>query len=197
MEDYYKQFDWYKYLGQHETAWKGHILWVYEQIQEWKPKTVVELGVYLGHSLATMAEGCIDAGLRTKLYGIDHFKGDEHSGMFGRNIEDIATECLATYPNVTLIKKTFNEAVEEWDKRKNKKIDLLHIDGRHFYEDIKEDFENWSKYVPNGGHIILHDTQVTERNFGIGKYFAELKEQHPDWKFNERLESHGLGIIEK
>ena len=189
----FEDFDWYKYLGHHETAWKGHILYIYNQIKIWKPKTVVELGVYLGHSLATMAEGCRDEGLETKLYGVDHFKGDEHSGMFGKNIEDIATECLSQYPNVTLIKKTFNEALKDWKGD----IDLLHIDGRHFYEDIKEDFENWEKFVPKGGHIILHDTQVTERNFGIGRYFEELKEQHPDWKFKERLESHGLGIIEK
>lgn len=193
----FEDFDWYKYLGKHKSAWEGHILYIYNQIQEWKPETVVELGVYLGHSLATMAEGCRDARLDTKLYGVDHFKGDEHSGIFGREIEDIATECLSTYPNITLIKKTFNDALVDWKKHKDKKIDLLHIDGRHFYEDIKEDFENWEVFVPKGGHIILHDTQVTERNFGIKKYFAELKELHPEWEFKERVESHGLGIITK
>jgi len=192
----FEDFDWYKYLGEHETAWKGHILYIYNQIPIWKPETVVELGVYLSHSLSTMAESCRDNELDTKLYGVDHFQGDEHSGFFGRNIEDIATECLSQYDNVTLIKKTFNEALEEWEKRKDKTIDLLHIDGRHFYDDIKEDFENWLKFVPKGGHIILHDTQVTERDFGIGRYFKELQNEHPEWKFSERLESHGLGIIE-
>ena len=193
----FEDFQWYKYLGDHKTAWEGHILYIYNQIQEWKPKIVVELGVYMGHSLASMAEGCSDAKLDTKLYGIDHFQGDEHSGIFGKDIEDIAMNCLSHYPNVTVIKKTFNEALVDWEAREDKSIDLLHIDGRHFYEDIKEDFENWSKFVPKGGHIILHDTQVTERNFGIGKYFSELKENHPDWKFSERTCSHGLGIIEK
>lgn len=193
----FEDFDWYKYLGDHKTAWEGHILYIYNQIKEWRPETVVELGVYLGHSLSTMAEGCRDAGLDTKLYGVDHFKGDEHSGNFGKDIEDIATGCLGNYPNVTLIKKTFNEALGDWKKMENTKIDLLHIDGRHFYEDIKEDFENWEPYVPVGGHIILHDTQETERNFGIGKYFRELQITHPEWEFKERKCSHGLGIITK
>lgn len=193
----YEDFKWFKYLGHHQTAWEGHILYIYNQMPIWKPKVVVELGVYLGHSLSTMAESCIDNKLETELYGIDHFLGDEHSGKFGSNIEDIATECLATYPNVTLIKKSFNRALEDWEKRDNTRIDLLHIDGRHFYEDIKEDFENWSKFVPKGGHIIMHDTQVTERGFGVKKYFAELKEKHPKWEFSERLTSHGLGIIQK
>ncbi len=193
----FENFNWYPKLGHHKTAWEGHIYFAYKAIKDYKPKTVVELGVYLGHSLATMAEGCKDAGLNTKLYGIDHFKGDEHSGEFGSNIEDIAMNVLSDYPNITIIKKTFNEALEDWKKRKDKNIDLLHIDGRHFYEDIKEDFENWSVFVPKGGHIWLHDTMEEERGFGIKKYFEELKKEHQDWIFDERPESHGLGIIEK
>ena len=189
----FEHFRWYKDLGNHQTAWAGHILYIYNQLPIWKPKTVVELGVYYGHSLATMAESCEDHKLNTKLYGVDHFKGDDHSGQFGSDIESIATNCLSKYPDVTLIKKTFNEALKDWKGD----IDLLHIDGRHYYEDIKEDFTNWSKFVPIGGHIILHDTQVTERGFGVKKFFVELQEQHPDWEFSERTESHGLGIITK
>jgi predicted O-methyltransferase YrrM len=189
----FEDFKWYKHLGQHQTAWAGHILYIYNQIPEWKPKTIVELGVYLGHSLATMAESCLDNDLDTKLYGIDHFMGDEHSGKFGTEVEDIATKCLSEYPNVTLIKKSFNEALKDWDGA----IDLLHIDGRHFYDDIKEDFFNWAKFVPIGGHIIMHDSQETERGFGIKKFFEELQKQYPNWEYQERKESHGLAICTK
>jgi len=187
----FEDFKWFKHLGQYDTAWSGHILYIYNQIPIWKPKTIVELGVYLGHSLSTMAESCLDNNLDTKLYGIDHFQGDEHSGKFGKDIEEIATKCLSEYPNVTLIKKSFNEALKDWKGD----IDLLHIDGRHFYEDIKEDFTNWSKFVPIGGHIILHDSQETERGFGVKRFFEELQQEHPDWEFDERKESHGLAII--
>ena len=75
----FEHFRWYKDLGNHQTAWAGHILYIYNQLPIWKPKTVVELGVYYGHSLATMAESCEDHKLNTKLYGVDHFKGDDHS----------------------------------------------------------------------------------------------------------------------
>lgn len=50
----FEDFKWYKHLGQHQTAWAGHILYIYNQIPIWKPKTIVELGVYLGHSLLTV-----------------------------------------------------------------------------------------------------------------------------------------------
>ena len=193
----FEDFKWYPHLKGYKSAWEGHIFYIYNQIQEWKPKTVVELGVYLGHSLATMAEGCEDAELDTQLYGVDHFMGDDHAGKFDTEIEDVATECLSKYPNVTLIKRCFNRALEDWEKRDDTQIDLLHIDGRHYYQDIKEDFNNWSKFVPKGGRIIMHDTQVEGRNFGVKKFFAELKENHPEWEFRERLESNGLGIVEK
>ena len=78
----FEDFKWYKYLKGHPTAWEGHILYIYNQIPIWKPKVIVELGVYYGHSLATMAESCLDHKLDTKLYGIDHFMGDEHSEVW-------------------------------------------------------------------------------------------------------------------
>jgi cephalosporin hydroxylase len=184
-------FEWYEYIGNKPTAWEGHLLWAYSEIPKINPKTIVELGVHWGHSLFMMAESCQDHGIGTTLYGIDHWQGDVHAGKFTDEVYETSKECSKLYPNVKLIKKTFSEAEEDWDGE----IDLLHIDGRHLYEDIKEDFENWVPYVKNGGWVWLHDTQVQERNFGIHKYFKELKKNHPKWEFSERVESKGLGKI--
>ena len=62
-----------------------------------------------------------------------------------------------------------------------------------------EDFK-WYKYLKGHptaweGHIIMHDSQETERGFGVKKFFEELQQEHPDWEFDERKESHGLAII--
>ncbi len=184
-------FEWYEYIGDKPTAWKGHLLWAYSEIPKISPEVIVELGVHWGHSLFMMAEGCQDAGLDTKLYGIDHWKGDEHAGEFTDEVYETAKECAKLYPNVKLIKKTFNEAWKDWDKD----IDLLHIDGRHLYEDIEEDFTNWAPHVKDGGYVWLHDTQVKDRGFGIYKYFNHLQRIYPEWDFDERFESAGLGII--
>jgi len=184
-------FEWYDYIGKYPTAWKGHLLWAYSEIPKINPKTIVELGVHWGHSLFMMAESCQDHGINATLYGIDHWQGDEHAGKFSDEVYETAKECAKLYDNVKLIKKTFNEACEDWTKP----IDLLHIDGRHFYEDIQEDFENWAEYVKDGGWVWLHDTQVKDRDFGIYKYFNLLKRNNPTWDFRERFESNGLGII--
>ena len=186
-------FDWYPTIGGYPTAWQGHLLWVYREIERLKPKVVVELGVHWGHSFFTMAESALDNELDTRLYGIDHWKGDEHAGKFTEEVFSTAVGLKKQYPNSSLIKKTFSDASEDWDIP----IDFLHIDGRHLYEDIKEDFETWEPLTTEHATIILHDTQVTERDFGVKRFFEELLETHPEWKFEERKISNGLGIIRK
>jgi len=54
-----------------------------------------------------------------------------------------------------LIKNYSHEVVKEW----NKKIDLLFIDGGHLYEDVKRDFEQWSRFLTPDGRILLHDSR--------------------------------------
>ena len=187
----FENYEWYKYIGNHPTAWSGHINWAYAEVPKLNPKVIIELGVHWGHSFFTMAESCEDHGMKTKLYGIDHWEGDQHAGEFTSEVYDTVKTMAQEYPNVKLIKSTFDDAVISWTKD----IDLLHIDGRHLYEDIKEDFENWEPFVRNGGTVWLHDTMEEDRDFGVKKYFKELKILHPEWKFDNRLVSHGLGII--
>lgn len=50
---------------------------------------------------------------------------------------------------------------------KKQGIDLLFIDSDHSYAGVKQDIEDWSKYVNPGGLMIFHDT-VTSSN-PIGK----------------------------
>ena len=189
----FDNYEWSKYIGQYPTAWAGHINWAYAEIPKINPEVVVELGVHWGHSLFTMAESCEDHGIDARLYGIDHWKGDEHAGIFTEEVYDTVSGMAKEYPNVRLIRDTFEDVARSWTRD----IDLLHIDGRHLYEDIVEDFENWEQFVKPGGYIWLHDTQVEGRNFGIKKFFKELKYEYPNWKFTERLCSNGLGIIRK
>ncbi|WJV52149.1 class I SAM-dependent methyltransferase [Prodigiosinella aquatilis] len=39
----------------------------------------------------------------------------------------------------------------------NGKISILHVDGNHKYEDVKNDIETWMPYVQQGGWILLDD----------------------------------------
>lgn len=168
-------------LTQIPSAWKGH-----EQFAQWlihviQPKVIVELGADFGYSainLAIPASG--------QVYAIDSFEGDEHAGF--RNAEEVCRQNVfrSGVQNLTIIKGFFFDVAKTWDLP----IDLLHIDGRHRYDDIKEDFWTWFSFVVPGGVVMMHDTESFPMD--VGRFFSELR--LPKFKFTH---SHGLGVVMK
>ena len=90
---------------------------------------------------------------------------------------------------------------------KNKKIDLLFIDGDHSYEGVKKDFEIYQSYVSNNGIIAFHDivpdsfsrTGIKTSSYvgEVPKFWNEIKK---NYKYKEFIESDdqdgcGIGII--
>ena len=62
------------------------------------------------------------------------------------------------------------------------KFDLLFIDGDHFYEGVKKDFENYKHLVAEGGMIAFHDIVVSDfhhsYNCWVGEFWNEIKDQY-------------------
>ena len=163
------------------TAWRGHEVFASWLVREMKPKVIVELGVDKGFSSFVFAT----PGIGT-VYGVDSFEGDPEAGMRNTYPEVIAKRDELGIKNLELIKGYFSEVAKTWTQP----IDILHIDGRHRYEDVKEDFETWSKFVRPGGIILLHDTVVEKQNYDVKRYFAEI--DTPKTNF---VRSNGLGVV--
>lgn len=53
-------------------------------------------------------------------------------------------------------------------------FDALFIDGNHSYEFVKKDFENYSKFVKNGGLVMFHDALMEGERYGTPKVLKEL-----------------------
>ena len=173
-------------LSRIPSAWgnghtTGHVLFVDWLIEEMQPKVTVDLGIDYGYSLIAFAHN--NPG---KVYGIDGFEGDEWTGQ--RNTYDQVVGHITNLQlnNVTLIKGFFDDVVKTWDT----KIDLLHIDGFHSYEAVKNDFEKWSGFVPNTGVILFHDTDSEDTRFGVKQFFNEI-----DMPKHELFGFQGLGIV--
>jgi len=170
------------------TAWYGHRKFAENLVRFLNPNVIVDLGVDYGFSTFSFAIPRIG-----HVYGIDNFVGDDFVGTdenrLKYNFVTMKREKLHLQDNLTLIEGDFNEVAQTWDKT----IDILHIDGSHKYEDIKRDFETWSKFVTDDGIILLHDTCIesfNSREYGVKKFFDEL--DMPKFTFTH---CYGLGVI--
>ena len=172
------------------SAWSGHRAFAEWLVKELNPNVIVDLGVFYGFSTFSFAIPRIG-----HTYGIDNFTGDTFVGTdenrLKYNFVTMKREKLHLQNNLTIIEGDFNEVAETWDK----KIDILHIDGSHNYEDIKQDFETWSRFLNDDGVILMHDTCVESafgNEYGVKKFFEEI--ELPKFTFTHCF---GLGVVSK
>lgn len=139
-----------------------------------KDLTIVEIGSFKGRSTCFLGMGS-KYGNEAKVYGIDPWdKGlpyrdatrtywdEENEKQFYVNIESLNLKNI-----VTGIKNFSLEEVKKWDK----KIGLLHIDGDHTYEGVKNDYNAWKNFLVPNSIIAFHDANMPP----IIKFIEEVK----------------------
>lgn len=173
------------------SAWADHAPFAFWLIGKHKPRTLVELGTHGGYSYFAFCQAVKTNGLSTQCYAVDTWRGDEHTGFYNeaffQRVSDYNESNYAAFSR--LVRSTFDEAVTHFS---DGSIDLLHIDGLHFYEDVKHDFETWRPKLSDRAIVLFHDTNVRERDFGAFKLWEELSKKYPSFKF---LHGHGLGVL--
>lgn len=169
--------------SQNQFSWKNHITFAQWIVNHKKPEVVVDLGVDYAYSTFCFALPRIG-----KIYGIDSFEGDRHAGPKNTyNFVNKKKEELG-FDHITFIKGYFDDVAKTWEEP----IDILHIDGLHTYDAVKNDYETWNKFVKEDGVILFHDTCVNNPDFGVRRLFDEIDLP----KVNFQL-SNGLGVVSK
>lgn len=175
--------------------WSGHRDFVYDLVCNMQPKTIVELGTFQGNSFFAFCQAVKDMNLRTEVFSIDSFEGDEQAGKIDdhdyREVLDLTRKYFGEI-NARLIKSKFDNALEMF---KDNSIDIIHIDGFHEYESVKRDYDLWKKKLSSRGVLIFHDIKVAD--FGVWKVWNECKEENKGDYFIEFLHGFGLGVMIK
>lgn len=162
-------------------------------IQNLKPKIFVELGTHHGDSYFTFCQAISESGLKTKCFAVDSWAGDMHTRSYG---DDVYSKVKAfnddNFLSISILeKRLFDDAVQLFEDRS---IDLLHIDGLHTYEAVKNDFYTWLPKMAPGGVILFHDTQVFRDDFGVHRLWNELTQ---DYRNSINFEHcNGLGVLQ-
>ena len=174
-----------------QPAWLQHAPFAFWLIETLRPRLLVELGTHGGYSYFAFCQAVQRLQLDARCYAVDTWKGDEHAGLYGEEVyEEVRAHNDRLYSAFsTLIRSSFDQALSHFT---DGTIDLLHVDGRHFYEDVRQDFEAWRPKLSNRSVVLFHDTNVRERDFGVFKLWEELRAAYPHFEF---VHGHGLGVL--
>lgn len=115
---------------------------------------MIEIGSYAGESTTMFASNF------KEVIAIDPFINDYDLSditchyMYLSDVYHTFLNNIDNYKNITHIKKTSDEAVNEIS---NDFFDFVYIDGLHTYEQVKKDIANYLPKIKNGGFIGGHD----------------------------------------
>jgi len=175
------------------STWVDHMAFGYDIVECLRPQVVVELGAYNGVSFFTFCQSMKENDIDGLCYAVDTWAGDEHTGSYDTSVIDgVRAHAREHYRgNSYLLQMYFNEALAHFDQES---IDLLHIDGLHTYEAVKEDFNNWYPKLKPGGVILFHDIEARIKDYGVWKLWSELEAEYDTFKFKHGF---GLGVLRK
>ena len=172
-------------------SWHEHIPFAFFAIASLRPSTFVELGTWKGDSYCAFCQAVKTLELPTRCHAVDTWAGDEHTGPYGPEaLDDLREHHDPRYGAFsTLVQQTFDDAAPRFG---DGSIDLLHIDGAHSYEAVRNDVERWLPKLSDRGVLLLHDTAVHSGGFGVWRLWDELVQQRPGFAF---AHGHGLGVL--
>ena len=174
------------------SAWHEHAPFAFWLTEALRPEVFVELGTHHGFSYLAFCQAVQRLGTLTKCYAVDTWQGDEHAGFYGDEVLAKLNQLHdRRYSGFSqLIRSTFDEALRHFG---DGTIDLLHIDGRHGYDDVVHDFESWLPKLSDRAVVLLHDINVRERGFGVWQFWAELQARYRCFDF---AHGYGLGVVQ-
>jgi hypothetical protein len=174
-----------------ESAWTQHVPFAFWLVSVFRPKCLVELGTHRGMSYLAFCQAIQELRIGTKCFAVDHWKGDEHAGFYeDRIFHELKSVNEKNFSDFSrLLRSDFDEAALQFSSGS---IDLLHIDGLHAYEAVKHDFETWFPKLANPAIVLLHDTCVVDRGFGVHIFWSELSGRYRSFNFEH---GYGLGVV--
>ncbi len=173
------------------SAWLEHAPFGFWIVDALRPRLFVELGTHYGFSYLVFLQAIKTLGVKCACFAVDTWKGDEHSGFYDDSVLQALRQHNETmYEDFSeLVQCSFDEAVHRFEPGS---IDLLHIDGSHFYEDVKHDFATWRPKLSDRSVVLVHDTFVYSHSFGVHRFWQELSAEFPTFEFQH---GHGLGVV--
>ena len=179
---------------------KSEITSLLKFVKNFNPQVVMEIGTARGGNLLLFSKTLSTS---SAVISLDLPQGD-FGGGYPRWKIPLFKSFASPGQKISLVRQdshTEEALLEIKNVLKNRKIDLLFIDGDHTYEGVKKDFELYGPLVRAGGIIAFHDVAIhqQESQCVVNKFWDELKEKYEYREFIESPEQGwaGIGLIIK
>ena len=144
---------------------------------------VVEIGSWVGVGTCYLACG-LRAGRGGRVYAVDTYGGttlDANSqaawaasvAKLGGSTLPLFRKHVAAFGLEDLVVPIEADSVRAAAQWTGEGIDLLYIDGDHFYQAVRSDFEAWWPRVKLGGVVMFHD--YDDRHPGVKRLVDEVR----------------------
>lgn len=174
-----------------DSAWLTHGPFAAWLIDVMRPADVVELGTHNGFSCFAFAEAAKRLGHPVTINALDSWEGDDQAGFYDDAVYESVREIAERdYESTVVLHRGY--FAQTRPSFSTASVDLLHIDGRHGYEDAVEDYEQWMDTVRDGGVILFHDIAERREGFGVWRLWEEIAEPGRSFAFEH---GHGLGVL--
>ncbi len=146
---------------------------------------VVEIGVYKGRSICSVAPECKRRGI--SLFGVDPYGFTTGGGeMDGDEMFKLVEENLKAFDVLDIVAILRQPSVIAAKGFPDQSIDLVMIDGPHDYDNVLLDIQAWLPKIKPGGMIAGHDycgkwpgvARAIHETFGPGDYSCNVDDEH-------------------
>jgi len=155
------------------SGMQGHMDFLRELVVQVNAQQVVELGVWTGNSTIAFLAGLEETG--GKLWSVD------------KEAPQTDAASLLGKPNWVFHQGDDRESLQQAPEQ----CDILLCDMTNDYDTVSWQLENYGARVRDGGYILVHDTEIASTQRAIMDYL-----KGKNWRYGERPESHGMGVIE-
>lgn len=194
---------------QHRTELQSFV----EYIRGREPKTVVEIGTFLGGTLYVWSRALEST---RRVVGVD-------KPVWTELVHDGRRELYPTFSTATDVDLVYGDSHDDGTyeavRERVDDVDLLFVDGDHTYEGVREDFRTYRDLLGDDGVVAFHDVRrhaedraekerrlervddlsadlvrVGRPEWGIAGFWEDLSPSYDTREFLTHPEQMGMGI---